>query len=430
MPVSESRVLVVGTTRDYIEHICREAPGRALFLTDPSEFTVSKLPVGGKEMHLVTPLDDPAEVMGKLKEFIRPRGIRISGIACYDCESLLLAAEISGRLPSIQNDVADIPSFPSKEAVLNSRDKSRSKELWEASSVDCPRFKTVRGPEEAASFQRSLGAPVVIKPLSMSGSELTFRCDTAEGAASAYTAVSEGLKERHSAGSAGRDGLIDPKALLCEEYIEGPEYSCDFILEDGAVEIIRTARKYPSPGGPLGTALAYEVPPSSFPIPFDTLAKSLYEAADSLGLRRCMAMADFFERNGRPSFLEITPRPGGDCLPWLIKQCSGLDTIIAHLDFAEGAGFDIPPPKVWKHLVGLRIHADREGLLQGISIAEAIEDMILEAQWKRSVGDRIILPPIDYTSWYVGHVIFEPKPGVPVSDQVNLARESVSLYIK
>jgi hypothetical protein len=33
----DKRLLVVGTTSDYIDHICTRYPGRALFVTDPAE---------------------------------------------------------------------------------------------------------------------------------------------------------------------------------------------------------------------------------------------------------------------------------------------------------------------------------------------------------------------------------------------------------
>ena len=35
----------------------------------------------------------------------------------------------------------------------------------------------------------------------------------------------------------------------------------------------------------------------------------------------------------------------------------------------------------------------------------------------RRLGDRVKLPPLDYDSWILGHVIYRPEPGRAVSEQ-------------
>jgi len=53
----------------------------------------------------------------------------------------------------------------------------------------------------------------------------------------------------------------DPRRTFAiEEFVAGDEYSCDFVLDRGRAEIIRTAHKLPATDMAVGTILAYEVP--------------------------------------------------------------------------------------------------------------------------------------------------------------------------
>ncbi|MBI9091692.1 MAG: hypothetical protein JEZ12_20985 [Desulfobacterium sp.] len=46
-------------------------------------------------------------------------------------------------------------------------------------------------------------------------------------------------------------------------------------------------------------------------------------------------MVDFIIRNHQPVLIEMPPRPGGDCLPFLLLEAVDLDIIRLALDFYE-----------------------------------------------------------------------------------------------
>ena len=151
--------------------------------------------------------------------------------------------------------------------------------------------------------------------------------------------------------------------MIAEEYVEGEEYSCDFLLDGDRVDIIRITRKIKAADRPFGTIRGY-VLPASLPKRFVDilLPGALRAGARALGLTRCICMADFILRDGRIVFIEMTPRPGGDCLPFLLRRASGLDMLASPLTSAEGsrlsAGYRAAPH------IGLRVHADRAGVLK------------------------------------------------------------------
>ena len=139
------------------------------------------------------------------------------------------------------------------------------------------------------------------------------------------------------------------------------------------------------------------------------LTVALRAGARALGLTRCLCMADFILRDGRVVFIEMTPRPGGDCLPFLFRRASGLDMLALAIDFAEGKPVNPPNTSHIRPHIGMRVHADRGGVLRNIEAKAALEDpRILETHFPRSSGHRIMLPPLDYDSWLLGHIIFKP----------------------
>jgi biotin carboxylase len=421
LPSLEERVLVVGTTGDYIDHIHKTQPGRTVFLIDPDP--AYPIPSSGPDRQLRCRLTDPDHVVSRLRDFLTRNHIRLSGIACFDCESLLIAAHIA--------QLWSLP-FPSPQPVFNCRDKSRSKILWRKGGTPCPEALLSHDVNEVLGFMEKTGSPVILKPPTLSGSELTFRCNDPDQAVAAFRKIREGLLFRRTDATLNRDGLIDERVVLCEEYISGPEFSCDFILEGEVLEVVRVAAKYPLKDAPVGTTQAYEIP-AGLPIgiSINDLRRHLAEAVRSLGLIRCMGMADFIVRDGQVQFLEITPRPGGDCLPQLIAQSCGLDMLALHLDFAEGLPLDIPAAPLWRHLVALRLYAPNDGRLRAIRLHRKwIEQEVLEEVWLKRPGDLIQLPPDDYQSWLLGHVIFRPDPDRPVEAQLREVYQAVDIDIQ
>ncbi|MBM3316656.1 MAG: ATP-grasp domain-containing protein [Candidatus Eisenbacteria bacterium] len=408
------RVLVVGTTADYIDWIRVHHPQRALFLTDARHRASAAAPAPHPAEELLVDLERPAPAhRAALRDHLAAWPARLSGIACFDCESLLLAAHLARglRLP-----------YHAPEAVAAARNKLRSKELWHAAGVPCPAAARIVDEDQAVAF---LGRhrPAVLKPLSGSGSELIFLCRDAGECRAAFRTIASRIRASRNArmyarDSAGADGPDPREVFLMEAFVAGPEYSSDFLLEESGARLIRVAGKVMDTGGSLGTALAYALP-AALPPPLDeaSLLADFAAAARALGISRGLVMVDFIVRDGRPCLLEMTPRPGGDCLPPLIRRSSGLDMLGLALDVAAGWPPRIPAPDAWRPLAGARLIARREGTLAEIDDRLLRDDpRVLECHWTARPGHAVRLPPADYDSRILGHVIFAPSGG-------DLARE-------
>ncbi len=409
------RVVVVGTTSDYIDLIRRRHPGRVLFVTDPSDRARALEENPGEGEEILSDLANTVMVVNALRDRMGRYSIVANGVACFDCESLGLAARVAEEL--------GLP-FPSASAVALSRNKFLSKITWQSANVACPEAAIARSPSDAARFLDRLGGPVILKPLIGSGSELVFKCARPSDCLTAHETIAKQLSESKNSRMYMPEqegcGRFDPlRDIVVEEFIPGEEYSCDFYIDGRHLELIRTAKKIPATGYQVGTTAAYAVPailPSE--ISLGAFQEQLYRAASALGLQRALCMVDFIIRKERPYLLELTPRAGGDCLPWLIRQSSGLDILGLALDFAQGLEISLPAAEDWDALVGLRLFAPDAGVVRELDSRLLHQDpRVREVLIKCRPGHRVLLPPKDYDSQLLGHLIFRPSETIPLEEE-------------
>lgn len=408
------KILVIGTTADYIELLIERFPERLFFVTDTKERKEWSGPVPGTSLEVPVDLKDQEDIVGALTEHLRMHNIEPSGIVCFDCESLALTAIIAKKLK--------LP-FSSLDSVMNCRSKFLSKSIWKVNGIHCPDSELIRSEREAISFFKSLNGPAVLKPLTGSGSELVLLCEDEEACRTAYKTIIGKLKNHHDNRMYSRRnmpvGENPQEDIVMERYLPGDEYSCDFIFENGNATILRLAKKIINHDVTFGTVSAY-VLKVDLPEKWNTkkLEARIQGAAKSLGLDRTIAMVDFKVCDDEVYFLEITPRQGGDCLPFLIQASSGFDIFKATLDFAEGKQVFPPSREQWEKIVGLPLIASQRGVLKTLDADFLINDSrVVSCNFKRSTGDTIELPPEDYGSRILGHVIFRPDSDAEIEEQ-------------
>ncbi|HYW78747.1 MAG TPA: ATP-grasp domain-containing protein, partial [Thermoguttaceae bacterium] len=272
--------------------------------------------------------------------------------------------------------------------------------------------------DEAVRLFHEIDGPCVLKPLTGSGSELVFRVDNEADCRRAFEQVIAGLKACRTA-PLYRSCKEGQASVLVEECVEGDEFSCDFLIENRRIRIVRLTKKYRRRHSPFGTIEAYELSADRPDVCRDSrLAPHLLAAASSLGIDRAICMADFIVcGDGRPKFLELTPRCGGDCLPSLLKTACDFDVLGLALRFARGNVRDVAP-RVVKRAVALRLFADRSGVLERTDTTALMADpRVLSVTLTKQPGARLRLPPADYDSWILGHVIYRPDRSCDVHTQ-------------
>lgn len=396
-----NKILVIGTTPDYIQWIRLSCPDRALFITTPDIRQTAEEETPPVSEEILIPLSDPDQVLAALKTHLDKWKQALAGIFCFDCEAMELAAFIALHFNL---------DYPTKKAIQNCRDKYVSKQIWQQHHIGCPNISPINSAAEAIAFFKTTPSGCVLKPLTGSGSELVFKCTSESECRSAFNTIQDGLKAR------AENPLFQRKSsteflMLAEEKIAGTEYSCDFIVENNTIHVIRLAKKIKSPFRPFGTILGY-VLPAILPqfVDKDHFLETLLKSATTLGIERGLCMVDFIIRDDEVVLIELTPRPGGDCLPHLLKACTRLDMLKICLDFAGKTPLNLPDTQTFSPFVAIRLHAEHSGVLRKIECRNLIEDYrVKTVHLTKKPGHKIKLPPEDYDSWLLGHIIIQPS---------------------
>ncbi len=419
---SENRLLVVGTTSDYIDWIRRACPQRALFITDPLVRSNAIEPAPAPPEEVLCELADNEHVRKAVTRHLKRWNIRVDGVACFDCESMVLAALLA------QNFSA---AFVSLSAVNNCRDKLLSKALWQQNGIICPRIAPARIVEDSIDFLLATGSDCVLKPLSGSGSELVFHCKDEKECRRAYAVIQNGLQQRKN--HRLYKGISnDSPPIIVEEFIDGLEFSCDFFMDEETATLIRLTKKIPSSFSPFGTTMGY-VLVDALPqgIDLQMFCRYLARAADTLGINRSICMADFMVRGGEIILLEMTPRPGGDCLPALIRNALQLDILALTLDAAQKRPLRIGSFCPTQPFAGLRIHARQGGIFRRIDFDSVKQNpRIKEIHVLRHPGDIIRMPPEDYDSFVLGNIIFTPENTMNLMHECRRLLDMLSVEIE
>lgn len=411
LPTKRNPIVVVGTTPDYVARLYQTYPEPIFFVLDPRFQGHPLLGNMDQSILLYMPLDHFEGILASVKQYLSMNGFSLRGVACFDCEYLIAASMLAQHLK--------IP-FPPPEAITRSRNKFASRQIWRKTGLLTPQGVLASGLLETLEFFRNMAKPIVLKPVSASGSELVFLCEGEEEIAESVRIMEEQLPKRNlnplfrPIHSNGQENPLNPcESWIAEEFVSGPEFSCDFMLQNGHVLITRETGKVRAADQTFGSVLAYTTPPS-YPAGFfrDSLPHLLGKASRYLGFTWGYFMVDFIIQNGRVVLIEMTPRPGGDSIPDLVEKAAGYDILGMYMDMMSG---EYQPPKripmPSEPFASINLFACEEGVISHIDSSKILSHPMVKALFlKKDVGDRVILPPHSYNDRLIGYCIVSLFP--------------------
>ena len=194
--------------------------------------------------------------------------------------------------------------------------------------IKTPRFLKVTDKLHLEDL-RHFTFPIIVKPTDRSGSRGVTKVESRE-------CLEKAIKRAQSE-SFERSAII-------EEYINGDEYSCECISENGKHYFLAFTKKYTT-GSPNFIETGH-LEPANIPKPIaDKLKKYIFKALDALGVKNGASHTEFkLDQDGDFCIIEIGARMGGDCIGSdLVKISTGIDFTEKVIDVAVGKKLTLAP---------------------------------------------------------------------------------------
>ncbi|MGH8900699.1 MAG: ATP-grasp domain-containing protein [Egibacteraceae bacterium] len=189
---------------------------------------------------LTVPLRRPSQAADRIVALAERAPL--DAVVAVDDQGVLVAAQAAARLGLDHNP---------PEAVAATRDKATLRRRLAAAGVRQPEFRVVTGDDDVAAAAEAVGPPVVVKPVSLSGSRGVIRADD-PGEAVVAAARVRGILE---------DAGEDPGGpLLVEGFVAGVEVAVEALLRGGRLEVLATFDKPDPLDGPYFEETLYVTP--------------------------------------------------------------------------------------------------------------------------------------------------------------------------
>lgn len=217
--------------------------------------------------------------------------VPIDGIVAADDQGVMVAAHATTMLGLSGNP---------PQAAAATRNKLAMRRALATAEVDQPRFASLSPEDDPERVVRTIGTPVVIKPIDRAASQGVIRVDDPANAVSVTARI--------------RDIVGADATLLVESYVAGPEIAVEGLLSDGQLTVLAIFDKPDTSDGPFFPETLF-VTPSRHPDAILADAQRTSEAAlHALGLTAGPVHIEFRLEGDRARIIEVAARSiGGLC---------------------------------------------------------------------------------------------------------------------
>ncbi|MGW7673006.1 ATP-grasp domain-containing protein [Streptomyces sp. NPDC054775] len=274
-----------------------------------------------------------------------------------------------GRL----NERLGLRGHTERSGLLCSNKRLQRAALDEA-GVAQPRWAPCPDTATAQDFAKSVGWPVVVKPADRSASCAVFV-----------------VRDKDELDSAVKAALAESWAadVIVEEYLDGPEFSVEAVVADGAVTTVAVTGK--GIGGRTGVLKLDAEIPARLEAGDRTAAEQVAaEAVLACGLLNGPAHTEIRLTSSGPRVVEVNGRIGGVFISHMVRAVTGVDLYRAWYDVLHGNSPDLDPQQ--RGFAVRRCLSEAEGLVESVEIGtpppEVRERHLLTRCFVRA-GDRL-----------------------------------------
>ncbi|GLP63906.1 argininosuccinate lyase [Streptomyces sp. TUS-ST3] len=246
------------------------------------------------------------------------------------------------------------------DAIARCRAKDLQRAALSAQGVPVPAWRAVGDVVAAVRAAQDIGHPVVLKPVSGSGSNGVRLCrDRVETEDWARRLLGRATDER---------GNTVPSLILVEAAVDGPEFSVETF--DG--DVVTVVAKHTGPA-PHFVETGHDIPAPVDPGTVAELADTALRALKALGLGWGAAHTEIRRSVEGPVVIEVNPRLAGGMIPVAVHAATGTDLVDAVI--ARAAGQDPAPaggagPRAAAHAAVRFVMAEDEGRVRAVTGVE------------------------------------------------------------
>ena len=286
------RVLLILPTTSYrITDFLEAAEGLGVEVAVASE---EQLPLTGLDRFLLVDLDKVQEAADAVVALAVTTPV--DAVIPVDDRGVVVAA-----LAAEQLGLAHNPPW----AAAATRNKVSMRRALEKAEVPQPTFRVLGPNDDPAALAQEVGFPLVVKPLSLSGSRGVIRVDDPGDLES----IAERVRQINAV------ACRDPsEPLLLEAFVSGPELAVEGMLTKGRLEVLAIFDKPQPLEGPFFEETIYVTPSRIHPEIVEEVVRITAAATAGLGLIEGPIHAELRITDARPRIIEVAARSiGGIC---------------------------------------------------------------------------------------------------------------------
>ena len=303
---------------------------------------------GGQEAHRFLPIDlkDKEAIERAARMIAAEEGL--DGVFTAGTDFSATVAWVAERL--------GLPGIP-YEAALRATDKSLMRAAFRAAGVPSPDFVSVSGEEDPVGAAASLRYPLVVKPVDNMGARGIRRIDEPRELSLAVALARE---------------LSRSRKVIIEEFVPGPEFSLDAIVDGGRITITGVADRIIR-FAPYFVETGHTIPTAADRATVERVCAAFEAGIRALGIERGAAKGDVKLSPAGPVIGEIAARlSGGYMSGWTYPYASGSLVTGAGLNIAVGLPAGDLSPR-WKMVCAERAFISIPGRVARVAGIEEAE---------------------------------------------------------
>ncbi|RWN87437.1 MAG: ATP-grasp domain-containing protein [Mesorhizobium sp.] len=264
------------------------------------------------------------------------------------------------------------------KAIATCRNKWKQAAELQRQSITIPETRLASSVSDVEKILAQATLPVVVKPVSGSGSSGVRLCDSAAAAIKAFESARGALLDQVD--------LPSPDILI-QQYVEGKEYSAEIIAYDGTLHCLGILAKHKGPA-PCFVEVGHDFP-APLPEPsLRELASFAAGAVSALGLNFGPAHVEFVIAEWGPVIIEVNPRLAGGMIPIMLSHALGTSILDMVIGLYAGEGFTPPGASARAGAIRFRL-AQTSGKVKRLGFSGNPEPTVPEAGLLKSEGQEV-----------------------------------------